>query len=427
MPFLDSTAVTVSLPVLQRELHITIEQTQWVIEGYSLFLSALILIGGALGDLYGRRRVFVIGIVIFTLASLTCALANDAATLIAARCIQGIGGALSTPGSLALLSASYSGIARGRAIGTWSGAAAITSALGPVLGGWLTQAFSWRYVFVINLPLAIAVVLLAEMCVPESRDDTAPQKVDFVGAVLATVGLGVLVYGLISMDSGMITAPAIAAVVFGCGMLVAFVLFEDRIDNPMLEPKLFLSRTFRVANVYTFFLYAASGGAMYFIPFVLINVHHYAPAAAGAVLLPFVIILAAASRWSGSLVTRIGARKPLIIGGILSGIAYLGFALPGSGGSYWATFFPPAILMGCGGAFFVAPLTTTVMNAANVEHSGVASGINNAVARTAGLLGIAVLGVIVSSNSSYLFGFRHAMIASAFLAFAAAAIAAKAL
>jgi EmrB/QacA subfamily drug resistance transporter len=427
MPFLDSTAVTVALPVLQRDLHITIEQTQWVIEGYSLFLSALILIGGALGDVYGRRLVFVIGIVIFTLASGACALANDAATLIAARCVQGIGGALATPGSLALISASYSGVDRGRAIGTWSGFAAITSALGPVLGGYLTQTLSWRYVFVLNIPLAIAVVAIALTGVPESRDDTAPRKIDLIGAALATIGLGILVYGLISMDSGMITGRAIGAVIFGCLALVAFVLFERQAADPMLEPNLFKSRTFSVANLYTFFLYAASGGSLYFIPFVLINVHHYPPAAAGAALLPFVIILAVASRWSGSLVGRIGARAPLFIGGMFAALGYAAYALPGSGGSYWTTIFPAGVLLGIGGAFFVAPLTTTVMNAVNVEHSGVASGINNAVARTAGLLGIAVLGIIVSSNSSYLGGFREAMIASAFLAIAAGLIAAKAL
>ncbi len=424
MTFIDSTAVNVSLPVLQRELRTTTEQTQWVIEGYALFLSALILLGGALGDLYGRRLIFEIGIIIFALSSLACALAGSIDFLIAARCVQGIGGALSTPGSLALISAAYGGAERGKAIGTWSGFSALTSAAGPVIGGWLTQEYSWRYVFVINLPIAVVVLLILHAAVPESRDESADRKIDVLGAVLATLGLALLVYGLIAMDAGRIAAWAVAAVVLGLVVLAIFVFYERRIPDPMLRPDLFASRTFRVTNVYTFFLYAALGGAMYFVPFVLINVHHYPPAAAGAALLPFVFIMVVSSRWSGGLVARIGARTPLVLGSIVAALGFFAFALPGMSGSYWTTFFPAATVLGIGGALFVAPLTTAVMNAVSVEHAGVASGVNNAVARTAGLIGIAALGIIVTAAPSFIAGFRGAMIASAGLSLLAGIIAA---
>ncbi len=423
MIFIDSTAVNVSLPVIQRELHATTAQTQWVIEGYALFLSALILVGGALGDLYGRRRIFSIGIVIFALASIACGLAANPAQLIIARCVQGVGGAIATPGSLALLSAAYEGEARGRAIGMWSGFSALTSAVGPVLGGWLTQNYSWRYVFFINIPIAIGVLLILAFAVPESRDDSAPRHIDVVGAALATAGLGLLVYGLIDFNGGRISAPAVVAIAAGFAALYLFIRHERRVPDPMVRGDLFASRTFTVANIYTFFLYAAIGGSLYFVPFVLINVHGYTPTAAGAALLPFIFIMVAASRWSGGLVARIGARTPLLFGAILAGLGFVAYAVPGSTGSYWTTFFPAALLLGCGGALFVAPLTTTVMNAVPVEHAGVASGINNAVARTAGLIGIAALGIVVTNAPSYLWGFRGAMIASAVLSFIAAAIA----
>jgi EmrB/QacA subfamily drug resistance transporter len=424
MPFIDSTAVNVSLPIIQRELHMTTSQTQWVVESYALFLSSLILLGGALGDLYGRRLVFGAGIVLFALASLGCAFASDATTLIVGRCIQGVGGALATPGSLSLISSAYDAQSRGRAIGLWSGFSALTSAAGPVIGGWLTQNFSWRYVFLINLPLALVVLLLLAYRVPESRDETADRRIDVAGASLATLGLAALVYGLIAMNAGKFSAPAIGLVAGGLVLLALFVLYERRTPDPMMPCYIFASRAFSVANIYTFLLYAAIGGSLYFVPFVLINVHHYAPTAAGAALLPFVFIMFVASRWSGGLVARIGARTPLLLGGVLAGLGFLAYALPGADGSYWTTFFPAATILGFGGALFVAPLTTTVMNSVPVEHSGLASGVNNAVARTAGLIGVAVLGIVVTAAPSYLAGFRGAMVASAALAFAAAVVAA---
>ncbi|HXO17415.1 MAG TPA: MFS transporter, partial [Candidatus Dormibacteraeota bacterium] len=262
MTFIDSTAVNVSLPIIQRELHATTGQTQWVIEGYALFLSALILLGGALGDLYGRRLVFACGIVLFAAASLACALSGSIEMLIAARCVQGIGGALSTPGSLALISSAYDSQARGRAIGLWSGFSALTSALGPVIGGWLTQDFSWRYVFVINVPVAIAVLVVLALRVPESRDDSADRRIDVVGATLATLGLGLLVYGLIEMNGGRVSLQSLVIAIAGIAALVAFVLFERRTPDPMVRCDLFASRSFSVANIYTFFLYAAIGGSL---------------------------------------------------------------------------------------------------------------------------------------------------------------------
>lgn len=425
MPFIDSTAVNVSLPVLQHELHATAGQTQWVIEGYALFLSALILTGGALGDLYGRRLIFACGVVLFALASIACAFAGSIDALIAARCVQGVGGALLTPGSLALISAAYTDDeARGNAIGLWSGFSALTSAAGPVIGGWLTQEFSWRYVFVMNIPIAIGVLAVLPL-VAESRDESSDRHIDAVGATLATLGLGLLVYGLIAMNSGRITTTAVLIAIAGLAVLAGFVLFERRAKDPMVRCDLFASRAFGVANIYTFFLYTAIGGSLYFVPFVLINVHHYTPTEAGAALLPFIFIMVAASRWSGGLVARIGARTPLVLGALLAGVGFLAFALPGDDGSYWTTFFPAATILGCGGALFVAPLTTTVMNAVPVEHAGVASGLNNAVARTAGLIGVAALGVVVTTALTYVAGFRGAMIVSALLTFAAAVIAAK--
>ncbi|HEY6449703.1 MAG TPA: MFS transporter [Candidatus Cybelea sp.] len=424
MAFIDGTAVNVSLPVIQRDLHTTTGQTQWVIEGYSLFLSALILSGGALGDLYGRRRIFAIGIALFAVASLGCALAGNITALIVARCIQGIGGALSTPGSLSLISSAYDEQTRGRAIGMWSGFTSLTSAAGPVIGGWLTQDFSWRYVFLINVPIAIAVLSIVAFRVPESRDESADRHIDVTGAALVTLALALLVYGLIAMNAGRISAPEVAMVCAGLVLLWLFVLFERHTPDPMVRCDLFASRAFSVANIYTFLLYAAIGGSLYFVPFVLINVHHYSPTAAGAALLPFVFSMVVLSRWSGGLVARIGPRTPLLLGSILAGLGFLALAMPGSDGSYWMTFFPAATILGLGGALFVAPLTTTVMDSVSVDHAGVASGVNNAIARTAGLIGIAALGIVVTSAPSYVSGFRAAMVVSALLAFCAGAVAA---
>jgi EmrB/QacA subfamily drug resistance transporter len=397
MAFIDGTAVNVALPVIQRELGANAAQMQWVVEGYALFLSALILLGGSLGDLYGRKRMFALGIVIFALASLGCALAPSVHVLIAARCVQGIGGALATPESLALISAFFTGAERGRAIGTWSGFASMTGAVGPLIGGWLTQHASWRWVFLLNLPIALAVLAISYRGFPESRDEEMPQHLDAFGGLLATLGLGSFTYGLIASQGGRPGALAIAAVVAGVALLGAFVALERRSQAPMMPLELFRSRVFSAANLYTLFLYAALGGSLYFLPYVLIDVQRYTPTAAGAAMLPFIVLMFALSRWSGGLVGRIGARTPMVAGALFAAAAFVAFALPGIGGSYWTTYFPAALLLGIGGTLFVAPLTTTVFDAVDVEKSGVASGVNNAVARTAGLIAIAALGIVLAA------------------------------
>jgi EmrB/QacA subfamily drug resistance transporter len=397
MSFIDGTAVNVALPVIQRELGANAAQMQWVVEGYALFLSALILLGGSLGDLYGRKRMFALGIVIFAFSSLGCALAPNVHTLIAARCVQGIGGALAVPESLALISAFFTGPERGRAIGTWSGFASMTGAAGPLIGGWLTQHASWRWVFLLNLPIAVAVLAISVRGYPESRDEEMPQRLDFLGGALATLGLGTFTYGLIDAQGARPSPLALAAIVAGVVLLAAFVVEERRSRAPMMPLELFRSRVFAAANLYTLFLYAALGGSLYFLPYVLIDVQGYTPTAAGAAMLPFIVLMVTFSRWSGGLVGRIGARIPMVAGALFAAAAFAVFALPGIGGSYWTTYFPPAVLLGIGGTLFVAPLTTTVFDAVDTEKSGIASGVNNAVARSAGLLAIASLGIVLAA------------------------------
>jgi EmrB/QacA subfamily drug resistance transporter len=396
MTFIDGSAVNVALPVIQRELDANAAQMQWVIEGYALFLSALILLGGSLGDLYGRKRLFLIGIVVFAAASMGCVVAPNVGVLIAARCAQGVGAACAMPESLALISATFSGAERGRAIGTWSGFASITGAAGPVLGGWLAQHASWRWVFLINIPIAIAVLAISWHGYPESRDEEMPHRLDVPGALLATLGLGAFTFGLIQSQGGRPGVLGIAALSLGAALLGAFVVVEERSPAPMLPLDLFRSRVFAAANIYTLFLYAALGGSLYFLPYLLIDVQGYTPTAAGASLLPFVLLMFALSRWSGGLIAHIGARIPLVAGALIAALGFAAFAVPGLGGSYWTTYFPAALLLGVGATLFVAPLTTTVFDAVDTEKSGVASGVNNAVARTAGLLAIAGLGIILA-------------------------------
>jgi EmrB/QacA subfamily drug resistance transporter len=395
MAFIDSTAINIALPSLQASFHATVVDVQWVVESYGLFLGALILVGGSLGDLFGRRLIFVAGVSIFTLASVVCGIALSTPMLIIARSIQGMGAALLVPGSLAIISASFDEKGRGQAIGTWSGFTAITMAVGPVLGGWLVEYASWRWVFFINLPLAAAVIAISVWRIPETSS-TATCRVDWLGALLVTLGLGSVVFGFIeSTDLGWKDPLVFGALIVGFGSLIGFAALEVHSTFPMVPLVLFKNPSFSGANLLTLFLYAALGIFFFLFPLNLIQIQKYPATSAGAATLPLILLVFLLSRWSGGLVARHGGRSPLIVGPLIVALAFGMFAAPTIAHSYWVIFFPAVITLGFGMAVTVAPLTTVVMNSVDQEHVGAASGINNAIARVAGILAIAILGIVM--------------------------------
>ena len=396
MAYIDGTAINVALPALQKHLGATIVDVQWVIEAYSLFLASLILVGGALGDRYGRRLIYGIGVALFACSSILCGFSQDVGQLILFRAFQGVGGALLIPGSLAIITVFFDESERGKAIGTWSAFSAVTTAIGPVLGGWLIENVSWRWIFFINVPIAIIVLSILFVRVPESRGETANCRIDYWGTVFATLGLGGLVYGLVESSKLGFGNPLVyGSIIFGVAALIAFIIVESIVDAPMMPLKIYRSKTFTGANLITLLMYFALGGGFFFMPFAFIQVFGYTATEAGAAFLPIVATLFVLSRWAGDLTDRYGARILLILGLVIAAIGYILVALYAREGSYFLTFFPGILVVGIGLGLSVAPLTTAVMNAVQISLSGTASGVNNAVSRVASLLAIAVLGIVM--------------------------------
>jgi len=431
LAMLDGTVVNVALPTIGRDLHGGVAALQWIVTAYLLTLAALLLIGGALSDRYGRRRIFLVGVVWFTAASVACGLAPSTTALNVARALQGIGGALLTPGSLAIIEASFVQEDRAAAIGAWSGLGGVAVAVGPFLGGWLVQTWSWRLVFFINVPIAVAIVIIAGRFVPETRDPAAPQRLDLAGATLAALGLGGVTYALIELPAhGARATDVVAAGALGIGATLAFFVVERLRAEPMLELALFGNRQFSAANVETFVVYAALGGAFFLLPIHLQQVLGYSPLAAGAALLPPTVVLLLLSASAGRLAQRIGPRLPLTLGPLVAagGLLLLLFTAPGR--SYFATVLPALVVFGLGLALTVAPITATVLAAAPTSKAGLASAINNCVARTGSLLAVATLPAASGLGpDSYLdpdafaAGFRRSMIIAAALSAAGGTLA----
>jgi EmrB/QacA subfamily drug resistance transporter len=423
MAFLDGTVVNVALPDIGRDLNASTSSLQWILNGYLLTLASLILLGGSLGDLFGRRRIFVLGTGLFTVASLLCAIAPNVSLLVAARLLQGIGGALLTPGSLAMIESSFRPGDRARAIGAWSGLGGVATAFGPLLGGYLVDAVSWRAIFLINLPLGFLVMTMASRHVPETRDPTASGRLDYLGAVLAAIGLAGATYALIEAPGNGMSGLILLAGAGGVAALAGFLLHENRTANPMMPLGMFRSRQFSAANLVTFVVYAALGGFFFlFVAFLQISLG-YSPIASGAASLPVTVVMLLLSARSGALAQKIGARIPLTVGPLVIAVGLLMTTRIDPGDSYVSSVLPAVSVFGLGLTLVVAPVTATVLAAADMRHSGIASGINNAVSRVAGLLAVAVLPLVggLTGDSFYdpakmTDGFRAAMVACAALA-----------
>lgn len=396
LAFIEASVVNIALPVMQRSLDATAPEMQWVVNAYLLLLGALMLTGGAAGDHFGRRRVFVFGTVLFAAGALAAGLAPGTTTLIVARAVQGVGGAFLVPSSLALITTWFGPDERGKAIGTWAGFSALTTAGGPLLGGWLVDALSWRWVFLAIVPLAALTVLLTLARVPaDKRAGNADESLDIAGAILVTAGLAALTYAMIAAgERGWAVPPVIAAGTAGLAALAAFLWWERRRRAPMMPLRLFRSPAFSGANLLTVFLYFALAAAFFFLPFNLVQVQGWSATAAGAAFLPFTLVMGFFSRYSGALADRIEARWLLGAGSLIAALGLAALALPPAGGGYWTAFFPGLMLLGVGMTAAVAPLTTVVMNSVGDDDAGKASGINNTAARVAGLLAVALLGAL---------------------------------
>ncbi|MBO8196278.1 DHA2 family efflux MFS transporter permease subunit, partial [Streptomyces oryzae] len=435
MGFLDATVVNVALPAIGRDIGADVSELQWVLDGYLLTLAALILLGGSLADRYGRRRVFTLGVVCFMIPSVLCAVAPTAGVLILARALQGVGAALLTPGSLAIIQATYRAADRPSAIGAWSALTGVASALGPIVGGYLIDAFSWRWIFLLNVPIGLFVVAVTARRVPESRDPAATGRLDLRGAALATVGLAGITYALIEgprgESPGWLTG---AALVLGLGALTGFAQTERRATSPMLPPGVFTARQFLSANAVTFVVYAALGGVFFLLVVFLQTSLGYTPLYAGAASLPVTLLMLALSSRAGALAQRIGPRIPLTVGPLLLAAGMLLMLRiqvgEGSLGAYAVSVLPAVVVFGLGLTTTVAPVTATALAAAPAEHSGVASGVNNAVSRVAQLAAVAALPVLAGIGGSdfqdpraFADGFRAAMLITAGLAVAGALLA----
>jgi len=403
LTFVDATVVNIALPVIGRDLDAGLSALTWTVNAYTLTLACLILLGGSLGDRLGRRRVFIVGVLWFAVASMLCGLAPNIQTLVAARALQGIGGALLTPGSLAILQASFRPDDRARAIGAWSGLGGIAGATGPFIGGWLIGVTSWRWIFLINVPIALTVVVIARRHVPESSDPAASRHLDLTGAELAALGLAALTYGLIAWPVRGFSAPVVwGLLAAGVLAIAGFLVWEARAPEPMLPLGIFASRVFSATNAVTFAVYAALGGIFFWLVLTLQVVVGFTPLQAGVSLLPVTLIMLAFSARAGALSARIGPRIPMTAGPLLAAAGVAGMARIGPGSTYLVDVLLPVSVFGAGLALTVAPLTATALASVPGNHSGLASGVNNAVARIGGLLAVAILPLIAGlSGLSY--------------------------
>ncbi|SDS70112.1 MFS transporter [Bradyrhizobium canariense] len=402
MAFIDGSVVNIALPAIQQALRADAISTQWIVNGYLLLLGALVLVGGSAADLYGRRRIFLVGVALFTMASIACGLSPDIDVLVASRAVQGLGAALLTPASLAMLGATFDEHERSHAIGVWAGVGALTAAAGPVLGGWLVDHVSWRAIFLINVPLAIAAAGLAILFACESHDPQA-KRLDWKGAAAVAIGLAAITWGLGAIPaSGFRDVFVLGALGLGAAFLLAFLAIEAYSpEHAMMPLSLYRSRDFSGTNALTLLVYFALGGVLYFLPFGLIRLGGYSATQAGATFLPYALIMGFGSSSSGALSDRFGPRMSLTAGPIITAAGLLWLSFADWGGPYWSSVFPPICTLAVGMMMTVSPLTSTVMASVGEAHAGIASGVNNAVARVAGLLAVAALGAVLFASFSH--------------------------